>query len=75
MKTAFLDTSVISECHRLSITPKVLNEILKAKKLIPIVGIFPNFEIGNIKKEMGSSLNHIIPHKCAHKQPHKLLWL
>ena len=46
MKAAFVDTSVISECHRQSITARVLNEILKAKKLILVVGIFPNFESG-----------------------------
>lgn len=45
MKTAFIDTSVISECHRQEITAKALNEILKAKKLTPVVGIYPNFEV------------------------------
>jgi len=45
MKTVFMDTSVISECHRQGITAKELNEILKEKKLIPVVGIYPNFEI------------------------------
>lgn len=45
MKTAYIDTSVISECHRQGITASELNEILKAKKLIPIIGIYPNFEI------------------------------
>jgi hypothetical protein len=45
MKTAFIDTSIISECHRQGITAKALHDILKAKELTPVIGIYPTYEI------------------------------
>ena len=45
MKTAFIDTSVISECHRQGIAANILHEALTASKLIPVVGMYPTYEI------------------------------
>ncbi len=45
MKTAFIDTSIISECSRQNITAKILGGILTAKKLTPVIGIYLTYEI------------------------------
>lgn len=45
MRTAFIDTRIISECNRQNIPANTLNRILIANKLTPVVGIYPTYEI------------------------------